>query len=157
MAEEVRFFLRTAASSVVISVVYGFASYDAVRDRYDWAGTVMLVATALAAAAVVGVLLVSVRRARGGAGGAAGATRRSSPLATVRGVIGFTDPAGAANDNPVAAGLDPVPAGSAWPVGAGIGALLVAFGLVFGPWLLLPGLAVTAAVAWGWITQFDRD
>jgi hypothetical protein len=33
--------------------------------------------------------------------------------------------------------------------------LLTGFGLVFGPWLLLPGIAVIALTVWGWITQFD--
>jgi hypothetical protein len=37
----------------------------------------------------------------------------------------------------------------------GAGALLVGLGLVYGPWLLLPGIVVLAFTVWGWITQFD--
>ena len=146
MAEELRFFLRTALYSAVISAIYWFASYDAVRDRYDWAGTAMLVATALAAAAVVAVLAASVRRARDG-------TTGGSPLAVVNRVIGLGDPGGAADDAPLSVELDPMPTGSAWPVAAGIAAMLIGLGLVYGPWLWLPGLVLLVAAVWGWVTE----
>jgi len=146
MAEELRFFLRTALYSAVISAIYWFASYDPVRDRYDWAGTAMLVATALAATTVVAVLAASVRSARDGASG-------GSPLALVNRAIGLGDPGGAADDRPLSADLDPVPTGSAWPVAAGIAAMLIGLGLVYGPWLSLPGLVLLAATVWGWVTE----
>ena len=36
-----------------------------------------------------------------------------------------------------------------WP------AALLALGLVYGPWALLPGIALLAITVWGWITQMD--
>ena len=50
MAEEVRFFLRTALYSAVIAVSYWFASFepDGVPTDYDWAGTTLLAFTVLA-------------------------------------------------------------------------------------------------------------
>lgn len=148
MAEELRFFLRTALYSALIAVVYWFASYDPVRDRYDWAGTAMLVAAALAAAAVVAVLAGTVRNARSPEPRASG-----SPLRIVDRVVGFADPGGAADDRPLAAGLDPVPTGSAWPIAAGIAGVLIGLGLVYGPWLWLPGLVLMGVTAWAWVTE----
>ena len=28
-------------------------------------------------------------------------------------------------------------------------------GLVYGPWLLLPGLVIAAGTVWGWVTEMD--
>jgi len=145
MAEEIRFFLRTALYSGVISVIYWFASYEPATGSYDWAGTVMLAFTALAAGGVAAVLAGSVSRARASGGG--------GPLTRVGNVIGLGDPIGAADDRPLSTELDPVPTGSAWPVAGGLAALLIGTGLVFGAWLWLPGIALLAATTWGWITE----
>ena len=32
---------------------------------------------------------------------------------------------------------------------------MIGLGLVYGPWLLLPGVVLAAITIWGWITQFD--
>ena len=148
MAEELRFFLRTAVYSAVVTVIYWFASYRATTGEYDWAGTVMLAFTALASAGFVAVVIAAVGRRR-----AMGHTS----LARVDQLIGLTDPEtdadGTAPPGPLGAGLEPIPVGSTWPVIAGVAALMVAFGLVFGAWLLLPGLALAASAVWGWITQ----
>ncbi len=145
MAEEVRFFLRTALYSAAIAVVYWFNSSSPVHG-YDWAGTVMLLFTALAAGGVVAVLAGSVRQTRAPAGG-------RSMLSRVTGIIALTDPPGAAGDRPLSTELERVPVGSAWPVAAGLAATLIGLGLVFGPWLWLPGLALLAATVWGWVTE----
>jgi len=147
MAEELRFFLRTAIYSAVIAVIYWFASYDAVRDSYDWIGTALLVATVLATAAAVAIMGIFARRALHG-----------TPGPTL-GVIGrwllLTDPGGEAGEEPLAAGLEPLPRSSIWPLMAGVAATLIGMGLVFGPWLVLPGLAMLAWTAWSWVTQLQ--
>ncbi|MGH2456372.1 MAG: hypothetical protein ACRDHD_08960, partial [Candidatus Limnocylindria bacterium] len=68
MAEELRFFLRTAVYAAVIAGVYWFASHDPLTGAYDWAGTALLVATGIAAALVVAVMAAHVRRAVGDGG-----------------------------------------------------------------------------------------
>ena len=147
MAEELRFFLRTALYSAVVAVIYWFASYDAVRDSYDWIGTALLVATVLAAAAVVTLMGAFARSAlRGEPGSTLGAIGRWLLL---------TDPGGEADDEPLATGLDPLPRSSIWPLVAGMAAFLIGMGLVFGPWLTLPGLALLAWTAWSWVTQLQ--
>ena len=145
MAEEARFFLRTALYAAVIAVVYWFTARQPGTGAYDWVGTVMLAFTALAAGGVVAVLIGSVRRARPSGGG--------SLIARAGGLISLGDPVGAADERPLATELDPVPTGSAWPVAAGVAATMIASGLVFGPWLWLPGVALLAATVWGWITE----
>ncbi len=147
MAEELRFFLRTALYSAVVAIVYWFASYDQVGDTYDWIGTALLVATVLAAGAVVALMGLFARRAL-----------RGEPGPTL-GVIGrwllLSDPGGEADDAPLATGLDPLPRSSVWPVVAGLAATLIGLGLVFGPWLTLPGLTLLGWAAWSWVTQLQ--
>lgn len=138
MAEELRFFLRVAIYGVVITAVYWFVSYD-------WAGTVLLVASTLAVATVVAVAAAFARRALRG--------RPGSPLATLGRWLLLTDPGGEAGEQPLATGLDPLPRSSSWPLLAAAAATLIALGLVFGPWLTLPGVALLAWTAWGWVTQ----
>jgi Cytochrome c oxidase subunit IV len=152
VAEELRFFLRTAVYSAVVTVIYWFASYPSTGE-YDWAGTVMLAFTALASAAFVAAAIAFVGRRQ--------AMGRTS-VARVDQLIGLTDPdTDAARDSgevaagPLGAGLEPVPLGSVWPPVAGLAALMIAFGFVFGAWLLLPGIVLGISTTWAWITQFD--
>lgn len=146
MAEEARFFLRTALYSAVIGIVYWAISYEV-------AGSVMLAFVVLATGLVVGFVTVAVRATRGElAGGGGPATRLAVALVHT---VGFVEPRTAAAEEPLAAGLGRFPRGSAWPAIGGAGVLLTGFGLVFGPWLLLPGIAIIALTVWGWITQFD--
>ena len=37
----------------------------------------------------------------------------------------------------------------------GIQITAIGMGLVFGPWLVLPGLAMLAWTAWSWVTQLQ--
>lgn len=145
MAEELRFFLRTGLYAWVIAVVYWFASYDPVSDSYDWAGTALLVAVALAGIAVVAVMALFARRAIGG--------RPGSTLAVLVRWLGLRDPGGAADDSPLATELDPLPPSSVWPLFGGVAAALIGLGLVFGPWLWLPGIGLLGWTAWSWVTQ----
>lgn len=148
MAEELRFFLRGALYSAVIAVVYWFASYNPVEDAYDWAGTTLLAAAALAAAAVVAVMAVFTRRALHG--------RPGSTLGVLGRWLLLTDPGGEADAEPLATGLDPLPRASVWPLVAAVGATTVAVGLVYGPWLWLPGSVLVGWATWGWVTQLRR-
>jgi hypothetical protein len=146
VAEEVRFFLRTALYSAVISVVYWFSSREAQTGAYDWAGTMMLLFTALAAGGVVMVLIAAAR------GTTRGLLDNGSLPGLASRLVGFTDPA-AGDERPLSAGLEPIPTRSPWPAAAGLAATLIGTGLVFGPWLWLPGVALLAATVWGWIAE----
>jgi len=146
VAEELRFFLRTAAYTAVIAVIYWVVSYE-------WAGSVMLAFVALATGLVVVAFFVVVRATRGELNGAPGAALRRAGLAVAR-LVGFTEPRGRAAE-PLAAGLEPIPVRSIWPLMAGAAASMIGLGLVYGPWLLLPGVILAAITVWGWITQLD--
>jgi hypothetical protein len=147
MAEEARFFLRTALYSAVIGIVYWAVSYEV-------AGSVMLAFVVLATGLVVGFVAITVRATRNELGAGAGGPASRLAVALVRSV-GFVEPRSAPDEEPLAAGLGRFPRGSAWPAIGAAGALLAGFGLVYGPWLLLPGIAIVAFTVWGWITQFD--
>ena len=147
MAEELRFFLRTALYSVFIGGAYWAVSYEVV-------GSVLLGFVVLSAGAVVLVGLVLARSA------AAEMLPRSGGIAA-RGLglalrsLGFTEPASPGLQQPLEARPQRFPRSSIWPLVAGFGSLLVGLGLVYGPWLLLPGVAVGALAGWGWLTQMD--
>jgi hypothetical protein len=145
MAEEMRFFLRTGVFSIVVGSVYWFVSYEV-------AGSVLLAFVVFAALAFVGVAGAFVRAARSEVV-PAGSSGIARVIGSVNRLLGFEEHAGAASSDPLAAGLDPIPTGSIWPLIAGIAALLVLLGLVYGPWLLLPGIALAAGTVWGWVTQ----
>jgi hypothetical protein len=144
VAEELRFFLRTAAYTAVIGVLYWILSYE-------WAGSVMLAFVAVATGLVVVVFFVAVRATRGGVDGGGGGPLRRAGSAIAR-LVGFAEPRGPAGE-PLAAALEPIPVGSIWPLIAGSAAAMIGLGLVYGPWLLLPGVALAALTVWGWITQ----
>lgn len=50
---------------------------------------------------------------------------------------------------------EPVVTTSAWPLLAAAAAMLVGLGLLYGPWLWLPGAGLGGLAAYGWITQTD--
>jgi Cytochrome c oxidase subunit IV len=147
MAEELRFFLRTAAYSALIGLVYWFVSYEV-------AGSVMLGFVVLATGLVVGIFFFAVRATRGELDPRRGGPMQRSGLALAR-VFGFAEPQGAAGKEPIAAGLEPIPRGSIWPLVGGAAAAIVGLGLVYGPWLTLPGIVLVGFTIWGWLTQMD--
>ena len=147
MAEELRFFLRTALYSAVIGAVYWFVSYEV-------AGSVMLGFVVFATGLVVGLLLFAVRATRGELDPRSGGPMQRAGTALAR-LAGFAEPRGPAGEQPIAAGLEPLPAGSIWPLVAGAAATMVGLGLVYGPWLTLPGIVLAAFAVWGWLTQMD--
>lgn len=139
MAEELRFFVRIGLWVAGAAVVYWLVSYEP-------AGTVLLVVLAIAVAAFLAVVVATVRgRAIGiGRTGLAGAVNR---------VVGFGDPA--ADEAPLESHPDVVPTASAWPIIMAAAAVLIGLGLIVGPWLTVPGVALLVLAAIGWITQLD--
>ncbi len=152
MAEEVRFFLRTMLYSAVIAVVYWFASraYQAFAVGYDWAGTTLLVFIVLACGVVAGGLLVLIRVARPGSGEGEGTSPRGVGAALSR-IIGFEHPPPGPRERPLAGGPDLIPAASAWPIVSAMAATLILLGLVYGTWLLAPGVVLLVIGAGGWL------
>ena len=151
MAEEIRFFLRTALYAAVIAVVYWFASreYEGIVLGYDWAGTTLLAFTVLACAAMTGGVLLLLRSARHGW------TVGDGPLprrirATLNRLVGFGEVAGRP-EAPLAGGPDLFPAASPWPIVSAVAGTLILLGLVYGAWLILPGVLLLAIGAGGWL------
>jgi hypothetical protein len=154
MAEELRFFLRPALFTLVLAPIYWFASYDASRDTYDWAGTVMLAFVAFATAAYVSFVWVTTRSAHGEVAAPQG--RLTGRVAHLAGrIVGFDDPP-AEQEAPMSHAPDAAATRSAWPLVAGFGATLVLLGLVFGAWLLVPGIGLAAVASWGALRQLER-
>jgi hypothetical protein len=147
MAEEARFFLRTAVYSAVIGLVYWFVSYEV-------AGSVMLAFVVFATGLVVGLLVLAVRSTRGELDPHSGGPMHRAGTAVAR-LVGFSQPRGSAGEQPVAAGLEPLPVASIWPLVGGVAAVMLGLGLIYGPWLSLPGIVVAAFAVWGWLTQLD--
>ena len=50
---------------------------------------------------------------------------------------------------------EPVVTVSPWPLLGATAAMLIGLGLLYGPWLWVPGAALGAAATYGWITQTD--
>lgn len=152
MAEEVRFFLRTAAYSAVIAAIYWFASFrpDRVPGGYDWAGTTLLAFTAVACAAMAGGVLLFARAVRRDLVARDGSLPRRMAT-TLNRVIGLEHPSGEGTERPLAGGPDLLPAGSPWPILAAVAATFVLLGLIYGAWLIAPGMALLVIAARGWL------
>jgi hypothetical protein len=153
VAEEVRFFLRTALYAAVIAVVYWFASreYEGIVLGYDWAGTTLLAFTVLACGAIPGAVLLLVRTARQGWTMGNGPLPRRIRVALNR-LIGFGEVAGR-TEAPLAGGPDLLPAESPWPIVSAVAGTLILLGLVYGAWLIVPGVVLLAIGAGGWLRR----
>jgi hypothetical protein len=151
MAEEVRFFLRTAVYAAVIAVVYWFASreYEGIDLGYDWAGTTLLAFTVLACGAIAGVVLLLVRTARQGWAVGDGPLPRRLRT-TLNRLVGFGE---GRTEAPLAGGPDLLPAASPWPIVSAVAGTLILLGLVYGPWLVAPGVVLLAIGAGGWLRR----
>jgi hypothetical protein len=152
VAEEVRFFLRTAAYSAVIAAIYWFVSFqpDRVPGGYDWAGTTLLAFTALACAAMAGGVLLFLRVLRRDVLAPSGSWPRRFG-ATLSWVIGLEHPSRESLERPLAGGPDLLPAASPWPLLAAVAATLVLLGLIYGAWLIAPGAVLLVIAAGGWL------
>ena len=147
VGEEVRFFLRVALFVLVVGAIYWFVSYEA-------AGTALLVFAGLAATFFIAHIALHVRATRVAVAPAAG-----SPLGRLVGavnrVVGVDERPMEEAETPLAATDQLFPTASAWPVIGALAALLVGLGIIYGPWLTLPGIALAVAAVWGWLTQLD--
>lgn len=159
MAEELRFFLRTAVYSVVIAAIYWFASY-AETGAYEWAGTVLLAFVVFSAGAFVFVAGIHApqawRRIWPGGDAERAGPRPGVVAGVLNRVFGMTEDSDVGGRHPLEGGPDRLPSSSLWPLVGGAAAFLVALGLVYGAWLLLPGIAVGIVAVIGWILQDTR-
>jgi hypothetical protein len=138
-------FLVIAAFFLLIATVYWFVSYEP-------AGTVLLLVLGLALAAFLAVVAAKSPRSLAGLPPAGGMVRRA--LRGLDRLLGFHEPAGAAA--PLEGGPDLVPLSSPWPIVSAAGMVIIGLGLIFGTWLLVPGLAILLLGGIGWLTQLDR-
>ena len=139
MAEEFRFFLRTGVWILIAGVGYWLLSYEL-------SGTILLGALLVAILAFIGVGLV-LAQARPVAEG-------SGVLAWINRVIGFHERADA--PAPLEAGPELVPSSSSSPIISAAAVILIGLGLIFGSWLIVPGVVLLLIGGIGWLTQLDR-
>jgi hypothetical protein len=139
MAEEFRFFLRTGVWILIAGIAYWLLSYEL-------SGTILLGALLLAILAFIGVGLV-LAQARPVAEG-------SGALAWLNRVIGFHERADA--PAPLEAGPELVPSSSSSPIISAAAVILIGLGLIFGSWLIVPGVVLLVIGGVGWLTQLDR-
>lgn len=145
MAEELRFFLRTALYVVVVAAAYWFITYEPV-------GTVLLVVLGVAIAAFLAVVSAMAPATVGEVRPSRGGVIRKA-FGTVNRVIGLRDPVDEAA--PLAGGPDLVPLSSPWPILTAAGMVIIGMGLIFGTWLIVPGVVLTGVAGVGWLTQLD--
>ena len=145
MAEELRFFVRSLLYLAPIAVVYWLVSDEP-------AGTALLVALVVAFVAFVALAVhfapsaVSDLRPSGGG-------TLSRVVGAVNRAIGFHERVDA--PSPLQAGSELVPVGSPWPILTAVAIVVIGLGLIFGAWLLVPGVVLLAATGLGWLTQLD--
>lgn len=132
MAEELRFFLRSALFTILIGTIYWFLSYEE-------AGSILLAGVVASSAFFVLVVGAAVRATRSG--------RKTPPS-----LLGFAE---GPEDRPLLLHEDAFPSASAWPIVGSVAATLVGLGLIYGGWLWIPGAGLALAGAWGWLTE-DR-
>jgi hypothetical protein len=141
VAEELRFFLRSAIWVVGSAIVYWFVSSEP-------AGTVLLAALGLAILAFISLVAYEVRgtvdelRAAGG------------PLRFLNRVVGFHE-SPAAEAPPLEVDPGRIPLASIWPILAAVAVVTVGLGLLYGAWLVLPGIALGVVAIYGWLVQLD--
>ncbi|HEV2756441.1 MAG TPA: hypothetical protein VG318_11775 [Actinomycetota bacterium] len=138
MPEELRVFVRAALYLALITTIYWFVSYEK-------AGTLLLGGMFVAAVlfAVTARKLGRPTERRSG-----GLLRRAASLVALDDEGGDVPP-------PLEVEEEPVVTASPWPLLAAGALMLVGLGLLYGPWLWIPGGALGALTAWGWITQTD--
>lgn len=129
MPEELRVFARAA-----LYVAAATAVYRLVGDEI--AGTLLLVFLFVAAAGFVFL----------GRGIGRRPSRRQA-------LLSFDDEGG--EQAPLEIEEEPVVTASPWPLLGAAAAMMVGLGLLYGPWLWVPGAALGAAAIYGWITQTD--
>ncbi len=141
LPEEVWFFLRISAYAIFIGLVYWFLTYES-------AGTVLLLGFGIAAG--FGTLILGAG-ARGRSARTGGRSESAVADAASPDQVPGAGPADLAPDGPFGDERGRLPGASIAPFVLAVGAAFGGLGLVFGPWLLLVGLAIgiTAALDWG--------
>ena len=130
VAEELRFFVRVGLWTALIGTIYWLMTYEET-------GTWLLAGVLASVVFFVATIAVNVAAARRGGRG-------------LKDLLGFTD---TGPDNPLAVEEDMFPVSSAWPAVVSLAAVLVGVGLIYGPWLWIPGAALGLTSAWGWLTE----
>ena len=141
MAEEVRFFLRTAIYTLGITAIYWFLSYEIV-------GSTLLFSLGLSAIFFVVVGFVMIRHAR-----TAALPDDTRPANLVRRTLGFDEPTDETSIPPLALEDEMIPSSSIWPLVTAVAALLLGLGLIYGGWMWGPGVVLAIVALWGWVTQ----
>jgi len=141
VAEEIRFFLRTAIYTLTITVIYWFLSYEI-------AGSALLLSLGLSAIFFVVVGFVMIRHAKEDP--LPEDTHRANVLQRT---LGFDEPEGETVRPPLALEDEPIPSSSIWPLATAIAALLLGLGLIYGGWIWGPGIGIAIVALWGWVTQ----
>ena len=108
----------------VIAAIYWFTSYED-------AGTTLLTVCALAYLLLTSYLFVQGRRL----GRPRPEDREDATIADASGIIGY------------------FPAASVWPVGLALGVIVIALGLVFGPWFFVVGFILTVGAIVGYAVE----
>ena len=138
MPEELRVFVRAALYLALITTIYWFVSYEK-------AGTILLGGMFVAAMS----FFVTARRL-----GRATERKQGGLLRRAASFVALDDEGGDVAPS-LSVEEEPVVTASPWPLGAALAALLVGLGLLYGPWLWVPGAAVALVTAYGWATQTD--
>ncbi len=142
MAEEVRFFLRTAIYTLGITAIYWFLSYEIV-------GSTLLLTLGLSAIFFVVVGYVMIRHASRDV-----VPDATTPHAnTIQRTLGFDEPEGETVTPPLGLEDDIIPSSSVWPLVTAVAALLLGLGLIYGGWMWGPGFLLAGIALRGWVTQ----
>lgn len=144
MSEEVRFFLRTALYTGLIGTIYWLVSYE-------WAGTVLLAflfGSAIFFVVVTSALVKASRLGRAAEGG-------PKVVGALRALVGFEDDPRVEPPAPLEIAEDRFPTRSIWPLAMSVAITLTALGLIYGPWLWIPGAGLLIASGLAWATQLS--
>jgi hypothetical protein len=141
VAEEVRFFLRTAIYTLGVTVIYWFLSYEIV-------GSMLFLSVGLAAIFFVVVGYVMIHHANRDV--VPGETR---PANAIQRTLGFDEPESETVIPPLALEDDLIPSSSIWPLVTAVAALLLGLGLIYGGWMWGPAIVLAVIALWGWVTQ----
>ena len=138
MPEEIRVFVRAALYFALITAIYWFVSYER-------SGTLLLGFLGVASV----LFAVTARRlGRKTERAGDGVLRRAKSLVAL-------DEEGGGVPPPLEIEEEPVVTASPWPLGAALALMLIGLGLLYGPWLWIPGAGLAAATAYGWLRQTD--
>jgi hypothetical protein len=138
MPEELRVFIRAAIYFALITTIYWVVSSER-------SGTLLLGFLFVASV----LFAVSARRL-----GRKTEDTGGGPLRRAKSLVALDEEGGDVQP-PLEIEEEPVVTASPWPLGAALALMLVGLGLLYGPWLWIPGGGLAALTAYGWLTQTD--